>query len=865
MEIRKELYITSGKSADKAGKLNKPALKEKQPRDSVSLGGKPAEILSKPEIGKAKQTDGTAEKKYVAATTSGFTAIDAATSAMTGSAGATTRGLNLQAMKNTLENLEKSNVAFLKKRGFYIPFVTGKFAKVDAEKVAETLSEGTTGDKKNLRVQPEGLGMLPIMDEGDVQELRAFHITSATGSLPQNEIAGFLNDSVSSGMKLKGTSGENLGAYGAYNYLTTGWESADVGKQDVDLYREGTAIMKLTPDKIKDPFAVKKELKDTWDAYNTLEKYGSKYLNSVGEPVGKTSFLKRFEIFEKLNKLEQGKNDAETVYSVIAKRTDADEDFEKVADYYMDLRNKVNDRFNTMETLQAFNYSRSNLKGNPILEKAFVDIIKGTGDINETIRGLRLITTPIANETFSDRRDAMQMLTDTAGKDGVTAFELASQYMLPGETIRDSAKEYTELIKDLSYHGEKHASRAFVYMRTELKDEKEQREIFKGLFRTLCNQFETVKMMNSLKTPFRDTTYKERAEVMAKLLQNTDAEQAREDFEFLKGQTGKNEKFSEVGKLYGELGEAVSDGYYRHQQTGNAFEFVRNTLKSDKAKTASFTKLLRAGKDTDKSIRAYKMIQKPVKGENYKMREEVAVKLLEYDDFKENYEEISTHIYSGEDLGKVTDQFLAIHEAMGKDSYTNKTREAFIDMKEKSKNDRVKFDRYINLLKEFKNFDAAKKAQGLLEKPVRNESYEDREKVLLDMFKWEDGSDNAGKDSVDNYETLVKNLDKDESLPEAQKRFKLLFDVLEAREKSEDVRDAFEFVGEHARKGTFPGWNAREITNELVKSLLISDSIEDAREHLLYQAKKDDKESEKTIKHEDDYVIIGGVKLRKKK
>ncbi|MCD4782214.1 MAG: hypothetical protein K8T10_00135 [Candidatus Eremiobacteraeota bacterium] len=864
MEIRKGSYIAGGKGNDRTGKLNK-SLTTKQPGDRVSLGGKPEKLPQKPAVENVKATGNTAKKTQLASVTSGFTATDAAASAVTGSAGAAAKGLNLQVMKNTIESLKKANVSFLKKKGFYIPFVTGKFAKIGADEVAKELSEGRDEDKKNLRVQPQGLGMMPIMDEGDVQELGAFHLTGATGLLPRNEIAGFLNDAVSSGMELKGLSGENLGAYGAYNYVTTGWESAGVEKQSVDLYRDGTAVLRLTPDKIRDPFAVKKELKDAWDAYNTLEKYGSKYLSTVGEPIGKTSFLKKFEIFEKLKKIEQGSDDAEIVYSVIEKKTESGEDFEKVASYYFDIRNEVDKYFDTMDALKAFNYARSNLKDNPVLSKAFVDIVKGTGDVSDAIKALRLITAPVAKESFNDRREAMLMLTDVANNEGVEAYELASQYMLPGETIKDSAKEYAEMRKGQSYRSGKQVPGAFEYMRTELKDSPEQREIFKGLFKTIPDKFKAIRIMNSLKAPFGDSTYKERAEIMTGLLKSEDSEKAREDFEYIKGQTKKGEKLVDVGRLYADMLDAVKKGYYQ-EQARKAFKYVRDTLKQDPGKTSSFSKILRKSDYTSNAIKTYETIQKPVKGEDYQMRENTALKLLEHGDFKENYEVISKHIYSGETLEKVTDQFLAIHKAMGnKEYYTDESRKAFIDMKEKSKNDLTKFDRYINLLKEFKNFDLAKKAQELLEKPVKNEGYEAREEVLLNMLKWEDGSDNSSKDAVDNYETLVKNMDKDETLPDAQKRFKLLFDVLGAREKSEEVRDAFSFVGEHVKKGTFPGKNSREVTDELVRSLLISDSLEDAKEHLLFQANQGKDNSDNTIRHEDDYVIIGGVKLKKKK
>lgn len=128
-------------------------------------------------------------------------------------------------------------------------------------------------------------------------------------------------------------------------------------------------------------------------------------------------------------------------YRVIAKKTDPEEDFIQVANYFLDLHKKVGKDRDEMLTLQAFNYARGNLKGKPPLEKAFMELINKTGDVNESIRALRLMTTPFKDESFYDRRDAMLGLVNTRKIRGVEAFEISDSLENAKEQLIHRAKE----------------------------------------------------------------------------------------------------------------------------------------------------------------------------------------------------------------------------------------------------------------------------------------------------------------------------------------------------------------------------------------------------------------------------------------
>jgi len=373
-----------------------------------------------------------------------------------------------------------------------------------------------------------------------------------------------------------------------------------------------------------------------------------------------------------------------------------------------------------------------------------------------------------------------------------------------------------------------------------------------------------LKIMGKLEESFRDTTYRERAEVLTGLLKHEYSENALKDFEFIKAHTGKKEKLADVGKTFVDLLSAAGVGCYSSQKTRKAFKYTRDKLKNDPSKIRSFTRILEKSKSYKDTVKIYEHIQKPVKNEDYKIREKVALRLMElelvqWQWFKKVYDTIGRHIYSGEDLKKVTEQFVAIYQAQGNNSYSyEKSLEAFTDMKEKSKTDRKSFDRYINVLKVLKDVDRTKEAMNLLNRPVKNESYDDREAILLEQNKTLQDSDNFSKEAIENYRVISSKIDKSETLKQANFRFRKLSDVLDGRKNPEKVRDAFSFIADEMKDGTFPGKSVKEVTDMLVKALLVSDSLSDAKDYLIHQQNpgKDGK-----IEKEDGFVVIGGVKL----
>lgn len=870
MEIRRDLSIQQSIAGDTPFKAKEQTSASINLDDRFSSGSRVEKLPSKPfitETPKVEAEKETSQPRSFANVVSPYIGTSASMALVSGAPGAAAQTINAEALTKTLKALEGKDVKFFEEKSFYIPLIQDKFKSVGSETVAEKLTEGSVEDRKKLRVQTSGATMLPIMDEKDVRELEAFQVTGSVFSLPFNTTSEFLNDSAKSGMELKTPAGANLGAYGAYNYLTTGWEDAGVEKGEVHLVRNGVTIMSLTPEKMNDSFEVQKELKDSWDAYNSLEKLGKKFMTGISETGGNLPFAKKYDIFSRIKGQRYSNEEALTIYGVITKRTDAKESFEDAANYFIDLRDNLKDMSGYQDILQVFNYAKGTLQGKPILEKAFAENIKKTQDINSSIKAMRLMTTPVANESFYDRRDAMQSLVDTVGKDGVEAYEVVNTYRSPDENIKDAASEYADLAKDTDYYKKSQVPRAFEYLRTTLKGQPDMQSHFKTLFKRIKDQFETVQMMNTLKTDFKGSTFDSRVKIMSDLMDTNSVNSAREDFDWLKTQVKPGEKFEDVGNIYIDFRRSAKDSDYPDNYAKEAFRFAREELKGDPAKTTVFRQLFENAKNADRAKKAYETIQQPVGGETFDERKNTALKLVPYEGFAENYKAVCDHIYSGDTMEKVADQLVAVHKTMNNSNYYIKnSREAFIDMKEKSKNDPITFDRYMKLVQEFKNFDTAKSAQELLNKPVKAESYEDREKVLMDMFKWEAGANGANEDALANYKLLAERLDKNETLPEAQSRFKLFFDVLGSREHSQETRDAFTFIADGIDNGTFKDKTAADMTKELVKALLISDNLEDAKEQVLHQINQQNGgEANKTIKQDDEYVIIGGVKLKKKK
>ncbi|MCE1247264.1 MAG: hypothetical protein LWY06_11520 [Firmicutes bacterium] len=834
-------------------------------QDQISLGSS-AENVKSGSLAKPETNLSTPENKP-AQTCCEPSAL--AASSVPGPAAAVVSTLSKDDLKKILENLESDKVAFFQERNLHIPVLMGKFKSIDADETAKILTEGSAEDKQRLKVQTQSDIKMPIFDEGDVKELEAFHITGNTASIPHPELAGFINDSIVSGLEFKTPDSENIGAYGAYNILTGGWPGQTENSSAVELNRNGVAILSLNKEKVSDPLRLKQDFKEAWNAYNELEK-NPQSLKLVSKEQSGTSFAERANIHARLLKSEFSPDNADNVYSVIAKRTDSGEKFADVANIFFDMQGKLGGKTNTLETLQAFNYARVNLKSNPRLEKSFIEFYKNTLDINESIKGLRVMTTPVADESFDTREKALISLAETAGKNAVSAYETVVQFLKPGDSLQQAAEDFSSLmkLKNNSVQDTSHTQRAYEYIKTKLADSAEETQAFKDIYKQLGDVEKTVELIETLKKPAGDSTFSERSELMANILKHVYVNFANDSFTFVTRNTLPGEKFADNAKLFSDLLEAMDNTYETLDVASNAYFYTKQDLKGDPVETQSMVKFIKAGKRLTPAKAAIARARTDVPGSDYNNRTDALAKIINYPLFEEAYVIMSSSLFPGETVSQGADQLVAVHKACNNNTTGDikKTADKLAEMKQKYSSDHSEFNKYINFIDKFKEMNLADEAMKTVKQPVKSESYDDRVKIQDELLNIEAQAKGTPSDAFEDYKTITSKLAPEETLTEAAQRFKSLMNMLRNEKSGATARDAFTFIADEVAKGTFLGKTTAEVTKDLIKELLISDNLKDAKEQLIHNAAPQTGGNGKnTISQDDEYVIIGGIKLKKKK
>ena len=779
------------------------------------------------------------------------------------------------AVESILGAIAKGGVKFLQQRGFHVPLFMDKFKKITPEKAARVINKGSAGDRQKLRVKTPGHEPMPILDSGDVQELSVFSGGTSPLTIPGSDKARFLREALQNGgVTFQGPGSSKLDSYGAYNYLTTGWQVPGHDASPVDMVREGVPILKLTPGKMEDLHQVQVELKDAWKAFNGLKQEGREVLDMVGKPVKGSSFTQRAQIFNSMTG-EYGRVDqAKVFYQAVSDSVQKDEKFTDVAGYFQDMQKATQEgAVGSMGILKAFNYARANLQGKPILEKAFVDFLVGIGDVNESVDALQLSTQPVGDESYFDRRDAIKLLSDECRDTAADSYRLVRENLMPGETIMEGVSEYAEMFREVKNSPEAYFSgaqrdtpRVFKYLRKDLKGQPEKQKAFRELYKAGGTFVRASQNMHLLEQPAGDADYSTRMNIMSKICRFRTQEQTVEDYTYLQAQ-GKD--FKETGKIYTDM--LTQLGYHNSSLAIDGIKFVRSDMWNDKAKIGSFTGILSGCKGIDSAKDVYSQIQKPVDGESYDSRHKAAMSLLGSlpslvyrveDVFRKDYQAIQDTLLPGETLEDAAEQLSVIRGASEPDYSYNSgdgTREAFVKLKTSSNMSKELLDCYVKWAKELKSTDVASEAVALLEKPVKGENMETREEVLSGLLEVHKGEKNAGADGVADYKTLTAHCGLTEDLNGAADRFAMLSKTLNGRENPESVRDAYTFVGEKLSDGTFDEATPSEATNQLVQALLICDSLSDAKEYVQNQNKPE--ENGDTVEVGDGFVIIGGVKL----
>lgn len=814
---------------------------------------------------------------------------DISSGVMTGGAtGAAVSFLSQKQLAEKLKSLEEKGCKFYTKTsGWLASILTGKRKELTTSQAAEIIQSDQP--KKNVEVKSDNLAFLPVTCNDDVMELDAFYGARDLKTAGNHALAMLVSDMEGLGYTFKANIEggiEKIGTYGAYNLLSGDWKDKPI-KREVIVESGGVNIARLSEEKAKNPDEIRKELKSAKDSVSAILQAGKNItlqdISIVGKSIGDTTFSERAAFFMDLIRHCSGQHsdDIKNTYTLVAGKSGTKSEFVEGSSQMIRLIKEIGMRKGIREAQWAFNYMNENLKGKSELQASFHRMLGATGDLNSAIQGLDFII-KIESSKVSDEKEKIFISLVEREKDNEEAIEdykAIKENLKQGETMNDAAGELFDIMDGLKEKRKslKSARRGFTYIRQDLAGENKSRETFRKIFRETGDIKETIENMEFLRNSCSSDNPETKEEIFLKILHYVDSSNdARVDYGYISRNIPQGRDLKSAGTFFSDLLSDLKGTLSKRTEAKKAYEFLNNSYKDDDEAINSYRKLLSRTLDAQLSTSIFTELQKPVKNETYESKENAFLKI--YESTKDSEKSISFYntivqcIDDNENISESTEQFIVLSRSVRYDE--NETpQEAYKQTKELFKNNHDGFKAFLEIAGSLKSYKETKDAYELLEKPVKNEDYNNRKAVLLDIMasgapKTEDGklSENqrekkAAVDAVSNYRVISECLCGSESLSEGAQRFKMILGALSGDAKRcDETRDLFKFITDEMGKGSFPGKEANQVTEELMKILLLTDSIEMAKAQLLHP-----NSGNNVIEENDDFVIIGGIKVPVKK
>ena len=370
--------------------------------------------------------------------------------------------------------------------------------------------------------------------------------------------------------------------------------------------------------------------------------------------------------------------------------------------------------------------------------------------------------------------------------------------------------------------------------------------------------------------PVENTSLEDRITIARGILSHVQGSDSSGTFSNMKklykqliAKTSERNEFVKTGKLFVRILEACNSRYM-NDEYGKALDFLLSGLKDNSAAFEAFEAFLKTSSSIPLSIEVLENINNPVKGEDLKTRVKAAERIIGKD-FSTKYGIISRNIPQGdtiEDSGVLMGAICSMPgnraEVAENEPVLQKIQQAKGSLKGKQIKKLVKAFR-------FDNIDILFKVLKSLDLPGDNESYETREDIFLQMSTGPAGITQENLDQTANiFETILKGKQDNEGFSKALSRFGRIFKFYQEKKHGDpgEVRDIYLRLMDELKKGTFHQQTPDQVTEKLLKILLVANTIESAFDQLIYASKQ---QEEKTIIRGETEITIGGVTLKKAK
>lgn len=665
MEIRNDLSTLQNTGAfrsitstgDKAAVINT--------QDTVTSAEAAVSIIKKPVI-RAEKTEETREAK-AAAEVKEADAVKAepVSSSVTGAE--SIPGPSAAIISAQLRKLEKTGIQFLEKRLIPIPFL--KHKKIDADKAASILTSGNKGKISKLRVKAGNTAAVPLADLNDIGELSAFKGMGVIQA-KEKDLSEFLGYAGKIGLEFKTDDAKNVGEYGAYNLLTTGWEIAGQTPKPVQLVREGVGIMTIKPSEKRSSQQLREEMEESWNAVEHINKMKSKkgILKALSKPLFDLSFIEKYRGWDQLDRYS---DISLQKYNIILKHAQNKEEFDEIVDI---MKNQGRDRNDNSE----FHPDHTEL----IMKKAFSD--------DATLREKSEIVRTLKNQCPREIRDSSLAFS-------VKSFKLIQEKSGSGTEFRKRAKIYSNMISameiDSGIHFKSNTNgmaapkKAFEFIIDQLRGDEDDAKAFIGLLKGSTVD-EAKKRFQTFQTAVRTENMDTRIKVSHGLMGTTHFE---EDYKTVLENLEPGENPDDLVNLAKNLRKYYEDDTLNMKKS--FVEIKEVASRAGGSATECIEVLDAVSSKMDIAMDILKTVAKPVGNESFRAQVDLfkemrskysksgysdsVTKEYDYKGLKD-YSIIVDGKLQNETLGAATDRFKLIFDNLGGKEHIEEVRDSYI-------------------------------------------------------------------------------------------------------------------------------------------------------------------------------------------
>ena len=343
------------------------------------------------------------------------------------------------------------------------------------------------------------------------------------------------------------------------------------------------------------------------------------------------------------------------------------------------------------------------------------------------------------------------------------------------------------------------------------------------------------------------------------------AKYALEDYKYLEEQTGeKGVDFIDTGKKFLHI---LDESGSERRQSGyrKGLDFIISDLLSNPDGFEVYSRIVKGSGNVGDSVEAYKKVQQPVGSETLREREEAAAKLVG-SRFEQKYDIVFRNIPKGEKPADAAILLRALTSTYYRDDYERVEgvfKKILVHKGSLNSAEPARLVEKLGLLNE----KAITEALDVLSVPVKDEPYSEREAIFLTRYAAYEKQSEAFRNSLYDFKATCDGKRSGETLEDSGKRFDRFVEFLSKigkgkfMENPESRRRAFTVISQSMEQGDLKGKSFEKILDMLQEYLIVAKNLETAAEHLAYTAKQT---GDKHIQKEENEVIIGGVRLKKR-